>query len=86
MIERKKKHETKIFWGVEDDTENEQEDLEEKLKYVEEDIVKLRNKNGELKSDLNYELEEKESLKEKLDEAKENQEIMNKNLKKKIQD
>ena len=47
------------LWGTKDDTKNEQEDLEEKLKYAEEEIVKLINKNGELKSELNYELEEK---------------------------
>ena len=48
------------FWGAKDDTKTEQEDLGEKLKYVEEQIVKLINKIGELKSELNYELEEKE--------------------------
>jgi hypothetical protein len=42
------------------------------LKYVEEEIVKLKNKNGEFQSELNYELEEKEILKEKLHEAKKN--------------
>ena len=48
-----------ILWGIEDDTETEQEDLEEKLKYVEEEIVKLRSKIRELNNELNYELEEK---------------------------
>ena len=52
-----------IFSATEDDTKNEQEYLEEKLKYVEDEIVKLRNKNGELKSEQNYELKEKEILK-----------------------
>ena len=60
------------------------------MKYVEEEIVKLRNKIGELKSELNYELEEKEqtivSLKEKLDEAKKTKELMNHKLKKNIED
>ena len=72
--------------GTKDHTKIEEEDLEEKLKYVEEEIVRLINKNGELKSELNYELEEKESLKEKLDEAKKNEEIVNHKLKKKIED
>ena len=44
--------------------ENEQEEFEEKLRYVEEEIVKLKNKIEELKSELNYESEEKESLRE----------------------
>lgn len=56
------------------------------MKYAEEELVKLRNKNEELKSELNYELEEKENLKEKLDEAKKNGEIMNHKLKKKIEE
>ena len=78
------------FWENEDDTKTKQEDLEEKLKYVEEDIVNLKNKNGELKSELNYELEEKEKtiviLKDKLDEAKKIEELMNHKLKKNIED
>ena len=44
--------------------ENEQEEFEEKLRYAEEEIVKLKNKNEELKSERNYESEEKESLRE----------------------
>ena len=66
MIERHKKIDMKqeTFWVIEDDTKNEQEEIEEKLRNVEEEIVKLRNKNEELKSELNYELQEKEILKE----------------------
>jgi predicted nucleic acid-binding Zn-ribbon protein len=44
------------FWGTENDMTNEQEEIEEKLRYAEEEIVKLRNINEELKSELNYEL------------------------------
>ena len=77
------------FCGTKDDTETEQEDLEEKLKYVEDEIVKLINKIGELKSELNYELEEKEktiaSLKEQLDKAKKTEELMNHKPKKNIE-
>ena len=55
------------------------------MKYVEEEIVKLRNKIGELKSELNYELEEKEKtiviLKEKLYKTKKTEEPMNHKLK-----
>lgn len=55
-----------------------------------EEIVKLINKIGELKSELNYEIEEKEktivSLKEKLDETKNTEELMNHKLKKNIED
>ena len=47
-------------------------------------------KMGELKSELNYDLEEKEKtiviLKEKLDEAKKTEELMNHKLKKNIED
>ena len=39
-----------------------------------------------MKSELNYELEEKESLKEKFEESKKNGEIMNRKLKKKIEE
>jgi predicted RNase H-like nuclease (RuvC/YqgF family) len=56
------------------------------LSYVEEEIIKLRNINEELKSELNYEIEEKESLKEQFEEAKKNGEIMNHELKKKIEE
>ena len=59
------------------------------MNYVEEEIVKLRHKIGELKNELNYELEEKEniivSLKEKLDEANKTEELMNHKLKKNIE-
>ena len=48
------------LWGIGDDTENEQEEIEEKLRYPEEEISKLRNINEEFKSGLNYELEERE--------------------------
>ena len=87
-VERQNKTNMKqeTFWGTKVDIENEQEDLEGKLKYVEEEIVKLRNKNGELKSELNYELEDKKIIKEKLDEAKKNEEIMKHNIKKKIKE
>jgi hypothetical protein len=43
------------FWGTKDDMKNEQEEVEGKLWYVEEKIVKLINKNEELKGALNYE-------------------------------
>lgn len=60
------------------------------MKYAEEEIVKLKNKIGELKSELNYELDKKEktivSLKEQLDEAKKTKELMNHKLKKNIED
>ena len=60
------------------------------MKYVGEEIVNLRNNIGELKSELNYELEEKEktivSLKEQLDESKKTEELMNHKLKKNIED
>jgi hypothetical protein len=67
------------FWGSKDITESEQEDEEniEKLKHVEEENIKLRNKNRELKNELknceeeNHELEKTiDSLKEQLDKAK----------------
>ena len=66
--------------------ENEQEEIEEKMRYVEEEIIKLININEELKSELNYELGEKESLKGQFKEAKKNGEIMNHKLKKKIEE
>ena len=72
------------LWGTKDDMENEQEEIEEKLRYVEEEIVKLRNINKESKSELNYDLEEKEILKEQFKEANKNGEIMNQKLNKKI--
>lgn len=64
--------------------ENEQEETEEKLRYAKEEIVKLIKKNEELKSELNYEFEGKENLKELFEEAKKNGEIMNRKLKKEI--
>ena len=62
MIQRQKKTNMKQenLWGIGDDTENEQEEIEEKLRYPEEEISKLRNINEEFKSGLNYELEERE--------------------------
>ena len=74
------------FWGTKDDTKNEQEEIEEKLRYAEGQIIKLININEEWKSELNYELEEKENLKEQFEEAKKNGEIMNHKLKKKIEE
>ena len=74
------------FWGIEDDMENEQEEIEEKLRNVEKEIVKLKNKNEELKSELNHEIEEKENLKEYFKETKKNGEIVNHKLKKKIEE
>ena len=52
FIERQKKTNMKqeTFWGIEDDTDIEQEYIEEKMKYVEEEIAKLRNKIGELET------------------------------------
>lgn len=59
------------------------------MKYIEEHIVKLIKKFGELKSELNYELDEKENtiliLKEQLDEAQKTEELMNQKLKKNIE-
>ena len=80
----------KELQGIEDNIETEQEDLEEKLKYVGEEIIKLINKIGALKSKLNYDLEEKEktivSLKEEVDEARKIEELMNHKMKKNIED
>ena len=56
------------------------------MRNAKKEIVKLKNKNEELKSELNYESEEKESLREQLEEAKKNGEIMNHKLKKKIEE
>ena len=69
LIERQKKINIKqeTLWETEDDMENEQEEIEKKLRYVEEDILKLRNINKELNSELNYELEEQEIPKEKFE-------------------
>jgi hypothetical protein len=63
------------FWGSKDITESEQEDEEnlEKLKYAEEENIKLRNKNKELKNELknceeNHELEKTiDNMKEQID-------------------
>ena len=91
MIEGIKKTNIKqeTFLGTEDNTKTEQEDIEEKLKYVEEETVKIRNKIGDLKSELNSELEEKKNtiviLKEQLDESKKTKELMNHKLKKNIE-
>ena len=41
-----------IIWGTKDAIVTKEEDLEEKLKYAKEEIVKLRNTIGELKSEL----------------------------------
>ena len=60
------------------------------MKYTEEETIKLRNKIGEFKRELNYDLEEKEktnvSLKEQLDEAKNTKKLMNLKLVKNIED
>lgn len=46
MIERQKKTNMKqeTFWGTEEDMENEQEEIEEKSRYAEEEIIKIKTK------------------------------------------
>ena len=87
MIEKQEKKNMKqeTFQGTEDDMEKEQEKFEEKLRYVEEEIIKIKNKKWRVEEWTKLWIWRREILREQLEEAKKNGEIMNHKLKKKIE-